>query len=317
MTLRRLLAPLVIRFIAFRYRLEFRVRGSDYRMPIERAARICTKLCEREWRMHGLWFSRGTDNRIYFVDCGNGFDATVNLFNVTRQFAKYGDAYSVMQFATSILDDVPSLDDWKKTERQVYWTIQSNDLIDQSDLAIHLSDQTHRALVLHDPATDNFLGLESHMLIDMSVSEEAAAAAADANLAAALQRSDLIVRVHRGVRFAMIYTELPFKASLMLAPNLRKVVEPVLGWPLFAVIPRQNFMYLYDARCFENGAADIFEKLPGLGEVVLEEYEHGTYPLSTEIFEITDDGVRAVAEFRRHPQVKKEMILDAEDARLG
>jgi hypothetical protein len=317
MTFRCLLAPLVNRFIAFRYRLEFRMRGSDYRMPVDRARRICARLCEREWRLQGLRFSRSTDSRTYCVDCGNGYEATVNLLNVTRQFAKYGDAYLVMQFATSILDEVADFDDWEKTKRQVIWTIQSNDLVEQSDLAIHLSDQTHRALAHYDPVTGEVLGLESHMLIDMSVSEAMAGEAADANLAAALHKSDLIVRVHRGVRFAMIYTELPFKASLMLAPNLRKVVEPVLGWPLFIVMPRQNFMSLYDARCFENGAVDIFEMLPGLGSLVLEEYEHGTYPLSTEIFEISDNGVRAVAEFRPHPLGKREMILDAEDARLG
>lgn len=314
MIIRRLLAPLVDRAIAFRFHLEFRLRGSNYRMPIERAARICAKLCERELRLHGVSYSRNADHSTFLVDRGDGYDARLNTFNVTRRFAKDGNIYPIIDLVESTLDDIPYLDDWPTVRHRVFWTIQSNSLADQSDLATHLSDQTHRVPAVFVPEAESILWLSSHALIGMKVTEAEVAEAADLNLAAELERSELIVRQFQGVRYGVINSPLPFKAALILAPNLRDVVEPVLGWPLFGVIPRRDFMYLYDARCFENGASDIFDKLPGLGAVVLEEYELGANPLSTEIFEITDEGVRAVAEYRRNPPSEAEAQIYGEIA---
>ena len=51
-----------------------------------------------------------------------------------------------------------------------------------------------------------------------------------------------------GVELGFIATWLPFKASLVLAPNLREIVGARLGWPLMAVVPDRDFLYLWAAR---------------------------------------------------------------------
>ena len=301
MLLRRFVATIADYFTSIRYRLEFCIRGRDHRMPLDRAARLCATVFERRLRTRSVWFCFDEDTETYRTENVDGLEGRINLSNITREIARDGNIYRAVRFADNVAFPACFPRDWSKVKHQVFWDIQSNTLVGQSDLAFHLSDQTHQMPVILDVATMQIIHLDSHMLIGMAVSEETVAEAADENLSAALYNALFTIREHEGVRFAVVGCYLPFKAALLLAPNLREIAEPILGWPLFAVIPRRNFMYLYDARCFENGVTDIFEKIPGLGNVVLEEFDLGAYPLSTEIFEITDEGVRAVAEYRRHP----------------
>jgi hypothetical protein len=286
---------------ALRYRLEFRIRGRGYRLPLDRATRLFATLFERRLRSRGAWFAFDVDTDTYRIANADGLESAISLSNAVREFAGDGDIYRAIRFADNMLLAVGYPKDWSTVRHQVLWDIQSSMLEGQSDLTYHLSDQTHQVPVIFDPETKHILFLDSHMLIEMNVREEMVEQAAYENLCAEAWNAVFIVREYAGVKYAIVTTHLPSKASLILAPNLREIVEPNLGWPLFAVIPRRDFMFLYDARCFDRGAEDIFKKVPGLGNIVLEEFELGAYPLSTEIFKITDQGVRAVAEYRRHP----------------
>jgi hypothetical protein len=84
-----------------------------------------------------------------------------------------------------------------------------------------------------------------------------------------------------------------FKAALLFCPNLKKAVEPVLGWPVFAVMPCRDFVYVLNQQD---------EPLLGrMGHVVMGEYQKSGYPISTEVFEIIDQGIRAIGDFQAEP----------------
>jgi hypothetical protein len=87
----------------------------------------------------------------------------------------------------------------------------------------------------------------------------------------------------------MLNTSIPFKSSLILAPNLKEVTGPALGWPLLAVTPDRDFLYLWDSRHTDFAGR--------VGAVVVREFTESSYPISPEVFEITDDGIKAVGEF--------------------
>ena len=78
---------------------------------------------------------------------------------------------------------------------------------------------------------------------------------------------------------------LPSKASLLLAPSLRAAVEGTTGWPVLAVVPDRDFLYLWAA-----GYRDLIGRLAG---VVIREHARAPYPLSPEVFEI-GDSIRAI-----------------------
>ena len=115
-----------------------------------------------------------------------------------------------------------------------------------------------------------------------------AAERAWANLDQAVRRAQVTTGEIAGAAVVMLATELPSKASLLLAPALREVVEDVIGWPVLAVAPDRDFVILWNA-----GRRDL---ITGMGSVVCREYARASYPLSTEIFQISDS-LRAIGTY--------------------
>src|SRR5262249_37710465 len=80
------------------------------------------------------------------------------------------------------------------------------------------------------------------------------------------------------------------KAAFVFAPNLREVVGDKLGWPLYALIPSRDFVYVF---------AEEDQPLLGvLGRAAVEEFEKGSYPVSRDVFRIDDEGVESVFELQ-------------------
>ncbi len=79
------------------------------------------------------------------------------------------------------------------------------------------------------------------------------------------------------------------KASLLLAPGLKGVVAPILGWPVFAIAPCRDFLLL-----FGEPGPELQERLAG---VVAHELESTDDPLSAEILRVDDQGFGAIGEF--------------------
>lgn len=143
--------------------------------------------------------------------------------------------------------------------------------------------------MLFDPERGAATWVSEQMLSDWSVTEDDVLRRAGENLDKELQDVTLEFKDIDGMRLAFFSSRLPFKASLILAPNVRKTVEPVLGWPVLAVAPGRNFLYLWNAR---HG-----ELTNRLGGAVVDEFKALPYPLSTEVFELTDHGLRVIGEF--------------------
>jgi hypothetical protein len=96
-----------------------------------------------------------------------------------------------------------------------------------------------------------------------------------------------------GVPLAYFDSGLAFKSSLLLAPSLKETVMEKVGWPLMAVVPHRGFLMFWPS---------ANQELAGrVGGVVVEEFRTASYPLSTEVFEVNDTGINAMAPFRERP----------------
>jgi hypothetical protein len=126
-------------------------------------------------------------------------------------------------------------------------------------------------------------------LADWSMSEADAWTDAAANMDALLAATPIEMKQVAGSVIAMLATASPFKASLVAAPSLRGHVSGQLGWPVLAVAPCRDFLYL-----FPNEGKDLLSRL---GPVVMREFSTSPYPLSPEVFSVSDSGLRAVGSF--------------------
>lgn len=244
-------------------------------------------LFEGELRQRGLLFSIDPESGRHAVEIGGG-RMLVSLQNLQRDVAIDGDANRVSRFVDAIVASSRKSGDALSAD-QLYWCLEPSDYTEKAEFRVALSDCVDRVLVHLSSDYRLVTWVSPEMLRSLCMSESDAGDRAFANLARALIESKLESQNIDGVQLGYVSTSLPFKTSLMLAPNLREVVGSVLGWPMMAVAPDRDFLYVWAAR-----HSDFVRRVGG---VVVREYSQASYPISTEVYEIGEQGIRAVGAF--------------------
>lgn len=152
-----------------------------------------------------------------------------------------------------------------------------------------VSREVALALAWTDPLEMLVQFVTTELLATWLLSEREAGAAARQQMDRLLVETP--IEIHEVGRDSLLQlaTRSIFKASLLAAPSLRRHVEPRIGWPVLAVAPCRDFVYL-----FPRGANDLLGRLGG---VVAREFAESPYPLSPEVFSISDEGITAIGTF--------------------
>jgi hypothetical protein len=216
----------------------------------------------------------------------------VSLENKSREVEATGNEDIIAEFVETLLQPVlPIPKTWAEARIGIFFTAESAEHDFGDTLRQQISDQVCRVLVYHTPDGRNIAWISPHMLDLWQVSQAEVQEQASANLADLLKKMPVHVEPIDEYQLCMFGKDSPFKAALIFAPNLREVLEELIGWPVFAVIPCRDFIYFV-------GEKDR-DLLPRLGPVVVREYNERGYSISTEVFRIDDQGVSAIAEFQR------------------
>ncbi len=244
-------------------------------------------LFEKELTERGIPFQVDVETGLHAVEI-DGWNATISLDNLQRDCAKDGDVGRVSRFVDSIIASATNADSALSVD-QLYWTLEPNNYEVPADYRVTMSKEVDRVLVHLSSDGSLITWATPSMLDSLQISEEEASAKAFENLARELAEATVETQDIDGVQLGYLSTTLPFKAALILAPNLREIVEPVLGWPLLAVLPDRDFLYLWDAT-----QQDLVGRL---GPVVVREYTNSSYPISTEVYLVSEQEIRAIGAF--------------------
>jgi hypothetical protein len=113
---------------------------------------------------------------------------------------------------------------------------------------------------------------------------------AESNMAEIVANTQLEVDEIDGHKLGMLSTEeTPFKASLILSPAFRDLVAPTLDWPVYVVVPCRDFAYVL--------RKSDREFLGRLGGVVVKEYRNSGYPITRDVLEVSDEGIKAIGTY--------------------
>lgn len=249
-----------------------------------------------ELARRGVVATRDADGN-YSITQGTGTN-TVSLANLKRDVARDNDLGRISNFVDTILS-VITTPSWDEAKPWVRWQLESLDGPVGEALHDKVSDQVALVLVLASPDETQIRWISESTAVEWGQTKETLFTVAADNIDAMVAKAEITFEPIDGHKLGMIVTEwAAYKAALLYAPGLKAKVEPVLGWPVFAVMPCRDFVYLVPE-------ADK-EFLPRMGAVVAKEYQNGAYPLSTEVFEVRDEGIRAAFEFQRPPTAPKK-----------
>ena len=91
----------------------------------------------------------------------------------------------------------------------------------------------------------------------------------------------------------LAYFDTPFeelKAALVFSNNLKEKISPILGWPVYCVLPVRDFCYLFSE-------VDMEALVESLAATVVKEYNESGYEITTEIIKISDNGIEAIGKY--------------------
>jgi hypothetical protein len=248
------------------------------------------ELFEAELARRGVAFSVTQWPGQYEVRVGE-FLVRVSLDNLARQVSGNAqDAERVTWFTEQVLTAVMPAD---LAASGLYWLLESNDYTEKAWYRASVSPRLDRVLA-HVSSDGSLIRMISEQhLAAMNLTIGQAGLLASANLDTALREAEISgVEAPGDVTLAVIATTLPSKASLLLAPSLREAVSPVTEWPVLAVAPDRDFVYVWNA--------DRRDLIARMGPVVIREHARAPYPLTTEILHISDT-IHAIGAYTARP----------------
>jgi hypothetical protein len=184
-------------------------------------------LFQRELERRGIAFTRDSGTGGYSLKTGDRTQL-ISLENLAREYAIDRDPECVPRFVDAILHGGFLLD-WKIARESVLFCLEPNDYVESCDLRLPVSRQVDRVPVLVDKRLRTCLWVTQGMLETWAVSVDEFTQVASANLALALSSSKVEYSEIQNVKRGFFETELPIKSPLLLAPNLKEVVETIVG----------------------------------------------------------------------------------------
>jgi hypothetical protein len=244
---------------------------------------------ESIFRSRGMDFEVLEDSRYCFSH--NGGVLKISLDNIRRDYERDGDEAAVVRFLDNTLlatsDELPG---WEEAKDHVYPYLESTTVeFDSGTLFQPRSDKAVVMLTHLDPSSGQLRFLRADDFTTWETSEEYGWKQAMQNLDRLARETKVGFLDGAGFLLGTLEAHPPYKASLILSRELRAKVEERMGWPVYAVAPARDFVYLISK-------ADESE-LGRVGAVVVKEYKRSGYPVSTEVWLLSDDGIEAVGEF--------------------
>lgn len=152
-----------------------------------------------------------------------------------------------------------------------------------------ISNDVAKVLVLTDLNEGKITWISSKMISDWKVTQAEVERNANENMAKLLKGKRPEVKEVDGQKLGMVPVQSVFKASTIFSPNFKEFVSSDIGWPVFAVIPCRDFIYILPEK--------DKSLLNRIGGIVQNEYRSSGYPITTEILKISDNGIEAIGKY--------------------
>ncbi len=229
------------------------------------------------------------DDGRYMIESDSG-QMTVALDNLSRQFSRDHDAEAVSRFLDSVLAGISPLPGWQDARSALFPMIEGIDLeVGHDTITKTLSDETQLIPVYFNEVKGTLQFLHVSDVEEWGVNNDELWEAAESQLEKIMQATEVTYLDADDLQLGVIQAYEPHKASLIRASSLRSKVEDKLGWPIYAVAPSRGFVYL-----ISKSDAD---QLGRVGAAVVKEFKSAEYPISTEVWEIGDNGIKAIGSF--------------------
>lgn len=259
--------------------------------PVPEKLDLVSREFEAELKRRKFTFKQLADGR-YEVESAaleaSEFTLTVSIENLKREVERDRDLGAIGRFIDRF-EQIPEGNvPWAEAKSTLRFSLEPNDY-DAETMSAALQRPAGQATMLvltRITKNGDVRWVTKNDLEEWGVTRKEAEKLAGENLDALLLLKEPNINQVGTQKLGMLPIEAASKASVMFAPNFRKFVEPKMGWPVLAVAPSRDFVYLF--------TKDDFDLVGRAGRVVLEEFAKSDHPISTEIWKVSDAGVETI-----------------------
>lgn len=183
-----------------------------------------------------------------------------------------------------------SIPDWDQAYLKVYCSLFPSDYAFDDFLHEKVTDEFHKIYVYYE--SEQYIWINHAQLEKWKIDEQSFKQQVTFNMNTLIDESHIeTTETEDGLKLAFFETTIEgVKSALLFSQNIKEKIEPILGWPIYCVLPVTDFCYMFSEK--------DKELLNRIGEIVLNEYSNSAYPVTTEVLQISDEGTRTVGKYK-------------------
>lgn len=239
-------------------------------------------------------FEKVDEVGLFHLVSENGINFKISLDNARREFEQHGTFDRLESILASMKDSVADFSpkrNWADIKNSVFWQFYPADFDFNDFIHRPMSEKFCQYFVLNT-GEGYFEWINRSDLEEWGISEAVLLAAVEKNMETELMAAKIdFQETPGGERLYFIVCEKTWlKSALLFCKKFKERIEPLAGWPVYAVLPNRDYCLFFSEKDLEFFAEKI-------GEVVCEEFTGQGYQITTELIEFSDDGWEVVARY--------------------
>jgi hypothetical protein len=248
------------------------------------------RLFLRELEAHGVPVveRKGTDE---FVLDYRGNPVTVSLDDLRYDFERDADPQLVVRFVAALIEPAQAPPDWSHVRSNLFLSVESTPE-EPDDRISRPVTKLLSLTVVHAVADERILtSITRKQIASWRVSEDDVLQAGRQNMSGLLEEIPLEVRRIGSLTTAVFSTRSYFKPALIFSPSFKDKVADQLGWPVLALLPCREDVFLVRDNVLEKECKETERFL----HFVIQEFLESRHSLTPEVLRISDEGIESVA----------------------
>jgi hypothetical protein len=213
----------------------------------------------------------------------------ISLDNARKDYEANGNVNTLNNLVEALAGYTDKLPDWEEASATLLPIIVPADM-DVGDAPVQqLTDNTLVVVVRNLP--DQIVWVQADHLADWQQSAQMLFETAYQNLNSLLDHAEVRPATMNEHPYGIVLAEQShLDSSLPIAASFKTLVESQFGWPVYVIMPARDLCIV-----FSEEQEGFFSQ--SLGNTVVEEFTTSPYPVTRELFKISDGGIEAVGHF--------------------
>ena len=242
------------------------------------------EIFEAKLQEAGVKFSK-IEDELYQVEI-DGDSREICITNLIKNVTRDQDPTTIERFVENITQSFPDLPSWNEAKSGLYLSLEPTN---EPENCVYedLSKACQVMLCLFFEKQNQIRFITHSDLEEWNINKDEAWSIAAANLEKIMENTSINFEDINGDLLGMVEAHEPYKASLILTQSLREKIDDKLSAAL-AVAPARDFVYVV------SKSSSLINKL---GAVVKDEFNNSGYPISPEVWDLSETPIKAIGAF--------------------